>query len=508
MRSAAPVTDSADDSVLVNLLDSKSDTPALWAPEDERPLSYGDVSAVVDELAMRLASLGLKHDDRVALALPPGPEFIQLLLAITSLGAAAAPLNPAYGEPEFSFYLDDLRPRALLVPRGELEAARRAAKPEVALIDVTLAPGQPPSLAARERRTSRTDRIPPAPDDVALLLHTSGTTSRPKQVPLSHRNLMASARSIARHYKLSSADVSYCAMPLFHVHGLVASTLAQLTTGGAVIIPRRVVPARFWPQLAKHGATWYSASPTLHQMLLERAPARPPDGVRLRFARSCSSALTPDLAARAERYLEAPMLEAYGMTEASHEMSANPLPPGRRIAGSVGLPTGAEIQIVDDKGIPVAGESIGEVVIRGPGVMSGYLANEQANAEAYYGEWFRTGDQGRFNDGYLTLVGRIKEIIIRGGENISPLEVEAALLLYPAVAEAVVYGIPDRKYGQVVGAAVVPGAEIAESDLITHCRVHLAAFKVPTVFHVVESIPRTPTGKVQRPRMAAHFGEA
>lgn len=501
------MTDTVARGVLLELLEGRPDAPALWAPENGRPLSYGRLAAAVDELAQQLASVGVENGDRVALALPPGPEFVELLLAIGSLGAAAAPLNPAYGGPEFSFYLGDLRPRALLLPLGELEAARHAAHADVTLIDVTLLPGGPPELSAPHGSATGAVRVPPTPDHVALLLHTSGTTSRPKQVPLSHRNLMASARAIARHYTLSPDDVSYCAMPLFHVHGLVASSLAQLAAGGTVVVPRRVGPARFWSQLAEYGATWYSASPTLHHMVLERAPARRADDLRLRFVRSCSSAMAPELAARVEEYLDVPLLEAYGMTEASHEIAANPLPPRRRVPGSVGVPTGAEIRIADDHGVHAADGVAGEVVIRGPGVMDGYLANDQANAEAFRDGWFRTGDQGRLDDGYLTLVGRIKEIIIRGGENISPLEVEAALLLHPAVSEAVVYGIPDAKYGQLVGAAVVPAAELSDRDLVAHCKQHLSAIKVPSVVHVVESIPRTPTGKVQRQRMPAHFGE-
>jgi acyl-CoA synthetase (AMP-forming)/AMP-acid ligase II len=242
-------------------------------------------------------------------------------------------------------------------------------------------------------------------------------------------------------------------------------------------------------------------------MVLESAPEQRPDGVRLRFARSCSSAMPPDLAARLERYLDAPLLEAYGMTEASHEMAANPLPPQQRVFGSVGVPTGAEIRVVDELGADVADGAAGEVVIRGPGVMDGYLANERANAEAFRDGWFRTGDQGRFDDGYLILVGRLKEIIIRGGENISPLEVEAVLLQHPAVKEAVAYGIPDAKYGQLVGAAVVAAGELSAADVVAHCKERLAAFKIPSVVHLVEKIPRTPTGKVQRQRMPAHFGE-
>jgi acyl-CoA synthetase (AMP-forming)/AMP-acid ligase II len=498
------MADAIAQGVLSDLLTGRSDAPAVRAPEDGRALTYGQLTATVDELAAELASLGVERGDRVALALPAGPEFVELLLAISSLGAAAAPLNPSYTEPEFSFYLGDLRPRALLLPRGELAAARDAAQAGMTVVDVSLGPGGPPGLAAGGTAAGA-ERQAPSPDDVALLLHTSGTTSRPKQVPLRHRNLIASARAIAHHYELSAEDVSYCAMPLFHVHGLVASTLAQLAAGGLVLVPRRVGPARFWSQVEEHGVTWYSASPTLHQMFLERAPATV-DPTHLRFVRSCSSAMSPELAARVESQLDVPLLEAYGMTEASHEMAANPLPPGRRVPGSVGVATGAEIRVVDEQGADVEGGP-GEVVIRGPGVMAGYLENDEANAEAFIDGWFRTGDRGRLVDGYLFLDGRIKELIIRGGENISPLEVEAALLRHPAVTEAVVYGISDAKYGQVVGAAIVASTPIAEAEVLAHCKQHVAPFKAPSILHIVDSIPRTPTGKVQRRRMPEHFGE-
>jgi acyl-CoA synthetase (AMP-forming)/AMP-acid ligase II len=491
---------------LLDLLAGADEATALRSPEPGSGLSYGELRAGVDRLAAALAGLGVEQGDRVALALPGGPEFVPLLLGTASLGAAAAPLNPAYTAAEFAFYLDDLRPRILLLPSGELAAAREAAGSAVRVVDVALGSGPLPDLGTEP--SGGAERASASADDVALLLHTSGTTGRPKQVPLRHRNLLASARSMARHYGLSAADVSYALMPLFHVHGLVASALAQLAAGGTVVAPRRVAPGRFWAELVEHGVTWYSGSPTFHQMLLDRAPKRLPAGARLRFARSCSSALSAELHERAEALLEVPVLEAYGMTEASHEMAANPLPPGRRVPGSVGIATGAEVRIVDSSGAPVAGGEAGEVVVRGPGVMDGYLGDREANAKSFYGEWFRTGDQGTLADGYLRLVGRIKEIIIRGGENISPLEVEDVLLRHPAVGEAVVYGIPDAKYGQVVGAAVVARDQADADALLAHCREHLAAFKIPTVVHVVDAIPRTPTGKVQRPRMASHFGEA
>jgi acyl-CoA synthetase (AMP-forming)/AMP-acid ligase II len=290
-------------------------------------------------------------------------------------------------------------------------------------------------------------------------------------------------------------------MPLFHIHGLVASTFAALSAGGVVVAPRRFTPHRFWPQAREHGATWLSAGPTLHQMILDKADdAGPPPS--LRFVRSCSSALSPALLERAERGYRVPMLEAYGMTEASHQMAANPLPPGARLPGSVGVPTGTDIGVVDKTGAFLPDGSLGEVVIRGPGVMSGYANNPAATADAFFGDWFRTGDRGVLQGGYLSLAGRLKEMIIRGGENIAPAEIEQVLMSHPAVRDAVCFGIEDEKYGELVAAAVTLAREAEARELVEHCREQLAAFKVPARIHVLAEIPRTPTGKVQRRRVA------
>jgi len=476
--------------------------PALIVPDSGQMLSYAQAASQIEALAQRLAGLGVRRGDRVAMCLPNGPDVVLLLLAITTLGAAAAPLNPAYTEPEFAFYLGDIGPRLLLVPVGAAAAATAAAVATgTRVVGVQAAADGPPELldTSGSAVPMRSFELG-GPDDVALVLHTSGTTSRPKQVPLRQRNLMASARTIAAHYQLSPADVSFCVMPLFHIHGLVASTLAPLSAGGTVITPRRFTPRRFWSQAREHGATWLSAGPTLHQMILDRADeAGPPEA--LRFVRSCSSALPAALAERAEREYQAPILEAYGMTEASHQMSSNPLPPGPRPVGSVGVPTGTQIRIVSQTGTFLPDGAAGEVVIRGPGVMSGYANNPTATAEAFFGDWFRTGDRGVLRDGYLFLEGRIKEMIIRGGENIAPAEIEEVLLSHPAVRDAVCFGIPDDKYGEVVGAAVSLVAEAGDDSLIEYCRERLAPFKVPARIWV-QPIPRTATGKIQRRRVA------
>ena len=493
----------ADETLTTLLAGGDAASPALIVPDAGLVLTYGQTATRVETLARRLAGLGVRRGDRVAFALPNGPDLVLLLLAITALGAAAAPLNPAYTEAEFGFFLTDIAPRLMLVPASGVAAAGAAATATATtLIAVTESADGPPDLLA-DGQPGRLERSfeDASPDDLALVLHTSGTTSRPKQVPLRQRNLMASARTIAAHYRLGPADVSFCVMPLFHIHGLVASTFAALGAGGAVITPRRFTPSRFWPQAREHGATWLSAGPTLHQMILDKADdGGPPE--TLRFVRSCSSALPAALAARAESDYRAPMLEAYGMTEASHQMSSNPLPPAARLPGSVGVPTGTEIAIADRAGTLLPDGSAGEVVIRGPGVMSGYVNNPAATAEAFFGDWFRTGDQGVLRDGYLSLSGRLKEMIIRGGENIAPAEIEQVLMTHPAVRDAVCFGLPDDKYGELVGAAVTLVADAEVRDLIEHCRTQLAAFKVPARIDVLPDIPRTPTGKVQRRRVA------
>ncbi|HVB44003.1 MAG TPA: AMP-binding protein [Streptosporangiaceae bacterium] len=484
------------------LVRSDPSRPALVVPEDGQVLTFGQLADRVETLAGRLAAAGVRRGDRVALTLPNGPEVVQILLAITALGAAAAPLNPAYTRSEYVFFLEDIAPRVFLIPASRPEAAVSAAEAcSITVLTAQAGADGPPALfVAGNELGSQSGFEHGQPDDVAMVLHTSGTTSRPKQVPLRQRNLMASARTIAAHYQLSPADVSFCVMPLFHVHGLVASTFAALGSGGSVIVPRRFTPLRFWPQAREYGATWLSAGPTLHQMILDRAGAEGPPGT-LRFARSCSSALSPALWQRAEVGYGVPVLEAYGMTEASHQMASNPLPPGERIPGSVGVPTGTEIGVADRDGALLPGENAGEVVIRGPGVMSGYVNNPAATAEAFYGDWFRTGDRGIIRNGYLYLEGRLKEMILRGGENISPAEIEQVLLAHPAVKDAVCFGVADEKYGELVSAAVTLQADAEAKALIDHCRERLAAFKVPASIHVLDQIPRTATGKVQRRRV-------
>ncbi len=488
---------------LLDLLAAPDGALALVEPASGEHTTYGELRAAADRLARSLAGAGVGPGDAVAMSLPNGPEIVAAFLAAVAAGAASAPLNQAYTSEEFHSYLDDLRPRAMLFLRGEASAARSACSAlGIRQLELTGSRTADLALAGVSSAGSRPARDPEA---VALLLHTSGTTSKPKGVPIRQRNLAASARAVAATYALTGDDASHCVMPLFHVHGLVASTLATLASGGTVIAPRRFSASTFWADCSTYAATWFSAVPTIHRILLSRAEDGAADhaGHGLRFARSCSSALPGPLMDAFETRFGLPLVEAYGMTEAAHQMASNPLPPGERRGGSVGLPTGTEIAILDEDWRPQSRDAVGEVCVRGPGVVDSYRDNPEATAAGFRDGWFRTGDSGHVSpDGYLSLAGRIKELINRGGEKISPHEVEDALLTHPDVVEAVAFAVPDAKYGETVGAVVVARSEVGGDALRAHCGERLAAFKVPVRVHVLDAIPKGPTGKVQRRLLA------
>ena len=472
-------------------------------------IPYDQLRVQVESLAERLTEMGIRRGDRVAIALPNGIEMLVSFLA-ASVAGTAAPLNPAYKLDEFRFYLDDTRARVLIVPSEGAAEARAAAGEKVPIIETRLDSTGAVQFGAGSSDLSTNLDVNPGPPEVALVLHTSGTTSRPKRVPLSHENLMISARRVADTYGLSASDVSLCVMPLFHVHGLVASTLATLSTGGTVVLVPRFSPLSFWSLVRDHRATWYSAVPTIHQLLLSRRKgnARPEGAELLRFVRSCSSALSPQTMTDMETAFGAPVLEAYGMTEAAHQMASNPLPPGTRKAGSVGPATGVQIAILNDSGDLSAPDTRGEVAIKGSSVFAGYEENPEANSVSFTNGWFRTGDEGFLDaEGYLTLVGRIKELINRGGEKIAPREIDEILTGHPAVAEAVTFGIADPFYGEEVAAAVVLKGAASEAELIRYCGELLADFKCPKKIYLVDAIPRTATGKIQRRIVAAEMAK-
>ena len=497
---------SSEPLVLVDLLQPTSDRhTAIAIPGTDIRVTYGSLRSQIESLAEALTTAGVARGDRVGIALPNGVAAVVCFLA-ASVAGTAAPLNPAYTEEEFRFYLNDTGARTLIVPPDGAEAARKAAGDRIRILTAEAASTGIVQLSGTSGRASISI---PSKDDVALVLHTSGSTGRPKRVPLTHANLSISARNIARWYKLGPDDVSLCVMPLFHVHGLVASMLATLATGGTLVVPPKFNPLSFWRVARDHGVTWFSAVPTLHQLLLARRGAgRPSGSEKLRFIRSCSASLPPRVMHEMEESFGAPVLEAYGMTEAAHQIASNPLPPSEHKAGSVGCGADVSVGIMDEEGHLLPAGQRGEVVIKGPNVILGYENNPEANVQSFFDGWFRTGDEGFLDrDGYLTLVARIKELINRGGEKFAPREIDEVLLAHPAVAEAATFGVPHATWGEEVAAAVVLRDTATEEELIAHCRERLADFKCPKRIHITDKIPRTATGKIQRRMVAEAYSQ-
>ena len=509
-----PLNQSTDSTMtLQNILQAGADDAIAIAAPGRTPLDYRGLRALVAATTASLNAAGIGRNDRVAIVLPNGPEMATCFLAC-ACAAASAPLNPAYRADEFEFYLDDLQARALIVEQGSKSPAVEAArKLGVQVIELLIADG-----AAAGQFTF--GDLPAAPcasagpaaaEDVAMVLHTSGTTSKPKRVPLSGGNLAASAAQIATTLQFTPQDVGLNIMPMFHIHGLLAGLLAPLSAGSQVFCTPGFNALRFFKWMDEARPTWYTAVPTMHLAIASRGKhnaevlARHP----LRFVRSSSAAMPPQLIEQLEVMFKAPLVESYGMTEAAHQMASNPLPPLQRKRGSVGRAAGPEIAIRgEDGGLLTPGE-IGEVVIRGPSVTAGYENNPKANAEAFVDGWFRTGDQGMLDaEGYLSITGRLKEIINRGGEKVSPREIDEILLDHVSVAQVVVFGAPHKRLGEEVAAMVVlhEGHDCSERELQQFVAQRVAAYKVPKKILFVDELPKGATGKLQRIGLAQRIG--
>jgi oxalate---CoA ligase len=492
------------------LFSDVSDRPTIGSPG--RPdLSQRALQEQVRETVKALNEFGIGRNDRVAIVLNNGPEMATGFIGVAA-GATTAPLNPSYKEAEFAFYMEDLRAKALVVAEGDRTPALAAAV-NLGIPVISLQPGTNSGAYRLIGSPSSAPALPgPAePDDVALILHTSGTTSRPKIVPLSQRNIVRSATNIAATLHLSANDRGLIIMPLFHIHGLMAGLLAPLSAHGYVSCTAGFNALKFFTWMDEVHPTWYTAVPTMHQAILMRAPqnkqiiARNP----LRFLRSSSSSMPVAVIQELEQTFGAPLIEAYGMTEAAHQMTSNPLPPGARKPGSVGLAAGPEVAIMSETGEPLGRNVPGEIVIRGANVTLGYESNPKANADSFTNGWFRTGDLGVLDDdGYLSIEGRIKEIIIRGGEKISPREIDEILMEHPAVAQAVTFAIPHDKLGEEVGAAIVcrQGTTTTVREIREFVSAKVADFKVPRQIVILEELPKGATGKIQRIGLAAKLG--
>ncbi len=503
------------------MLAGKADSaPAISAPS-RQALTYGRLKQLIQDTVRTLNSYGIGCNDRVAIVLPNGPEMASAFLSIAA-GATAAPLNPAYKHDEFKFYLSDLKAKALVVEKGSAAPAVEVAQElNIPVLELEIDETQAAGLFQISMKGTECEALDSSAqhlcqdEDIALVLHTSGTTSRPKIVPLSMTNILTSAHNVQASLALGPGDVGLVIMPLFHIHGLIAAILAPLYAGGSVFCTPGFNALRFFSWLDESKPSWYTAVPTMHQAILSRAQANEDIIKRnpLKFIRSSSSALPPQVIHSLEETFSTPVVEAYGMTEAAHQMACNPLPPRARKPGSVGIAAGPEIAILNTAGeiidAHVGNGVLGEIVIRGDNVMKGYENNPQANDEAFKDGWFRTGDQGVLDEqGYLRITGRLKEIINRGGEKISPREVDEVLMDHPSVQQVVTFALAHEKLGEEVAAAIVlkEGASVDEKEIKKFASERLASFKVPQKIVFLDEIPKGATGKLQRIGLAEKLG--
>jgi acyl-CoA synthetase (AMP-forming)/AMP-acid ligase II len=504
-----------DPKTLLSQLSRGEDAAAALSAPEMKPLTWRALRELAARTIDSLNATGIGRGDRVAMVLHNGPENAAAFVCLAA-GVATAPLNPGYREDEFDFYLGDLQPKALVLENGVASPARTvAAKLSIPVIELHPHPADGAGSFRLEAPSGLRGKAqsPGAgqPDDVALLLHTSGTTARPKLVPLTQSNLSASAGNIAGALALTPDDICLQIMPLFHIHGLIAGVLSSLSVGAQVYVTPGFNALRFFHWLDEVHPTWTTGVPAMHRAVLGRAERNKEILARrrLRLIRSSSASLRPRLMAELEAAFHAPVIEAYGMTEASHQMAANPLPPRPRKPGTVGVAAGPEIAIMNESGTLMPAGHSGEIVVRGANVTRGYVNNPEANARCFTNGWFRTGDEGRLDDeGYVRIIGRIKEMINRGGEKVSPLEVDVVLMEHPAVQTALTFGMPHDMLGEEVAAAVIlkEGKTATERELRDFAEKHLVHYKVPHKIVFVSELPRGPTGKLQRIGLAAKLG--
>jgi acyl-CoA synthetase (AMP-forming)/AMP-acid ligase II/acyl carrier protein len=473
---------------------------------ENQQLTYADLFTQINYVIKQLRGFNLNRKDQVAIVLPNGVEMAITFLSVSS-STICCPLNPNYRQSEYEFYLSDLNPKALITQEGvNPDAVMVAQKLSIPVIYLTFKHDTlrlSSTLSKGGGGDQGNSEVPTRSEDLALILHTSGTTSRPKQVPLTHTNLCTSAYNISNTLKLTKNDRCLNVMPLFHIHGLIGVLLSSMSVGASVICSKGFDGEQFLTWLHKLQATWYSAVPTIHQEVLTQAKQHPENlkNLQLRLIRSSSASLPVSVMTELEKTFKVPVIEAYGMTEASHQMTSNPLPPYPRKPSSVGIPQDLEVAIMDETGKLLKPTEIGEVVIKGKNVTKGYLNNPTANEKAFTDGWFRTGDLGYLDqDGYLFLKGRIKEVINRGGEKIMPLEIDNVVMELPQVYQAVTFPVSHPTLGEDVATAVVlkPDQSITPQAIREYLFQKLADFKVPSQVIIVDKIPKGATGKLQR----------
>ncbi|MBD1157843.1 AMP-binding protein [Pelagibacterales bacterium SAG-MED17] len=495
--------------IVRNIFENVKDENIALTSEISSKLSYKDLKLFINKISKQLAGNGLSNKDRAAIVLPNGPYMASSFLAISSY-MSAAPLNPSYKSEEYEFYLKDLNPKIVLVEKNSDNPVVDVAKKlKIELCEINPEKDGPSGIF--NIYENETEYSLPDENDESLVLHTSGTTSRPKIVPLTNKNIFSSAENISKSLNLSENDHCLNIMPLFHIHGLIAILASSMKAGASVCASNGFNAIKFLDLAKSEKINWYSGVPTMHQTILLRARRNSEIAkeLKLRLIRSSSASLPPAVFKDLNDVFNCPVIEAYGMTEATHQMTSNPLPPKQQKAGFVGLPAGPEVCIMSENGGVLKQGEEGEVCIKGENVTLGYDNNEEANKTSFTNGWFRTGDQGYFDkEGYLKISGRLKEIINKGGEKISPLEVDNVLMDHPFIDQAVCFGYDDKMLGENIASAIIikSGVTCSENDILEYAQKKLAKFKIPKKIFFVEEIPKGATGKLQRNVLAKKFG--
>ena len=495
--------------IVKNIFENADDNKIAITSENKSQINYKNLKIFIDNISKQLSGNGITNKDRAAIVLPNGPTMATSFLGISSY-MSAAPLNPSYKSEEYEFYLKDLNPKILIVEKNSKNPSIEIAKKlNIEICELKIHKDQPEGLF--NLFENKSDYSLPDENDEALVLHTSGTTSRPKIVPLSNNNIYSSSENISKSLDLTDKDHCLNIMPLFHIHGLIAVLATSMKVGASICASSGFNALKFLDLAKSEKITWYSGVPTMHQAILLRAnkSGDVAKKLNLRLIRSSSASLPPAVFKNLNEVFNCPVIEAYGMTEATHQMTSNPLPPKQQKAGFVGIPAGPEVCIMDDNGNILKQGNVGEICIKGDNVTLGYENNDDANKTSFTNGWFRTGDQGYFdNDGYLKISGRIKEIINKGGEKISPLEVDNVLMDHPSIDQAVCFGYEDKMLGENIASAIIikDGMECSENDVLNYAEKKLAKFKIPKKIFFVDEIPKGATGKLQRNVLAKKFG--
>ncbi len=473
--------------------------------DDKTIVNNQTLKKLVKKNSYVLSQFNIKKNDNVAIILNNSVDFVVSFLSTINI-CISAPLNPSYTEGEFDFYFEDLKPKAIISNFQENHPAIICAKKSnIKIIGINNNIFQKPLKKIKKKFTSSTY------NDNALVLHTSGTTSKPKMVPLSHENIINSAKNIGKTLKLSKRDKNIILMPSFHIHGIVASILAPLLAGGKIVVLPKFNALSFFKSLDEHSPTWFTGVPTMLQSILDRASRNSNiiSASNLKFIRSSSSSLPTSALKELEKTFKVPVIESYGMTEASHQMTSNLLPPANRKIGSVGVPSGIKLKIVDNSFKKMKENEVGEILIKGKSIFKKYIASKEINSNSFIKGWFRTGDLGNLDkDGYLYISGRIKEIINRGGEKISPKEVDEVFMSFKKVNIAVSFAIKHPKLGEDIGLAVVlnNNMECTSNELKSFAQNKLAQYKIPKQILFLKEIPLGTTGKIQRIGLAKKLG--